>query len=90
MDIDGFWVLKQKSESQLRQQTLYTMTMDDWGIRMEMDGGQFPIKSWILHHPGAAEYYGGVIVHVVDISVVLPAPLMTGQSIEPRFETQQA
>ncbi|CAL1135461.1 unnamed protein product [Cladocopium goreaui] len=30
----------------------------------------------------AAEYYGGVIVHVVDISVVLPAPLMTGQSIE--------
>ena len=31
---------------------------------------------------GAGEYYGGVIVHAVDITVELPMPLLTGQSIE--------
>ena len=33
---------------------------------------------------GEGEYYGNVIVHEVDITLVLPVPLMTGQSIEPR------
>jgi len=51
------WVLEQESESQLRQQTLYTMTMDDWGIRMERMEASLPWKildpppprcSWVL------------------------------------------
>jgi len=69
------------------------------GVRVRLD--QFFVTGPPISSPArsfqvsnsAEEYYGGVIVHEVDITVELPMPLLTGQSIEirapPGFELRK-